>query len=296
MVMESNYSEIHKNDPSLIIFNRVAYTPVFILGLVLNFSALWCFKRTPQWTDTHIYMLNLLLTDFLLTLFLPFRIIETFRPMKLTGLCTFLICVHYTNMYASIFTITAISIHRYSAVRFPIWNKSSGASEARRKKIASGTCLFIWLFVIILCIIFSPNMHSDKLRTCYVRKDAEKMSYQFLLVLEILGYLLPIVTITTCSTQTIRTLLKSLKDIREHTEEEIIDKRKNVIAIITANMIVFIVCFTPIHAGYLVRYFSELNNTVRYFYEVSEWLATTNCCLDSVGYYFLLKKVFRDKR
>lgn len=289
-------NEIHRNYTSLIIFNQVAYTPVFIVGLVLNFSALWCFKRTPQWTDTHIYMLNLLLADFLLTLFLPFRIIETFRPMEPSGLCTFLICVHYTNMYSSIFTITAISIHRYLAVRFPIRNKSSGASEARRKKIASGTCLFIWLFVIVLCLIFSSNMHSDKLKTCYERKDDVKMSYQFLLVLEILGYLLPIVTITTCSTQTIRTLLKSLKDIRQHTEEEIINKRKNIIAIITANMVVFIVCFTPIHAGYLVRNFSKTSKTIRYFYDVSEWLATTNCCLDFVGYYFLLKNVFRAQR
>ncbi|KAK3534106.1 hypothetical protein QTP86_002213 [Hemibagrus guttatus] len=62
-----------------------------------------------------------------------------------------------------------------------------------------------------------------------------------------------LVTITTCSTQTIMTLLKSLKNIRQHREEDIIDKRKNVIAIITANMIVFIVCFTPIHAAYLIN-------------------------------------------
>lgn len=284
-------------EAGLIIFQRVAYTPVFILGLILNVSVLWRFKCTPKWTDTHIYMLNLLLADLLLTLFLPFRIFETYCPMKPTRFCTFLICVHYSNMYASIFTVTVISIHRYVTVRFPVQLKTSVASEARRKKITSAICAFIWLVVITICITFSQNMHPDKLKTCYERNGYYKMSLTFLLVLEILGYLLPIVTIITCSTQAVWAVLKSLKDIRQYTDEEIIDKRKRIVAIVTANMIVFIVCFTPIHAGYLLRYiFEETDRFVHIFYDVSEWLATTNCCLDSVGYYFLLKNFFRCKR
>ncbi|XP_026781501.3 G-protein coupled receptor 55 [Pangasianodon hypophthalmus] len=284
-------------EPGLSIFQRVAYTLVFILGLILNTSALWCFTRTRQWTDIHIYMLNLLLADLLLTLFLPFRIFETYCPMSPTQFCTFLICVHYTNMYASVFTITAISIHRYIAVKFPMQNKTSGMSKGRRRKITSGTCAFIWLLVITLCITFRKNMYPEKLKTCYERKGDIRMRLEFLLVLEILGYLVPIVTITTCSIQAIWTVLKSIKDIQQHTEEETIDKRKSIMAIITANMIVFIVCFTPIHAGYLLRYIYDDNcRFVHIFYDVSEWLATTNCCLDSIGYYFLLKKVFRDKK
>ncbi|KAF5897306.1 G-protein coupled receptor 55-like, partial [Clarias magur] len=125
------------SDVAHLTFQRVAYTPVFILGLVLNASALWCFTRIPQWTDTHIYMLNLLLADLLLTLFLPIRIFDSYCPITPRTFCTFLICVHYSNMYVSIFTITAISIHRYVAVMFPMQNQTSRASEARRKKIAS---------------------------------------------------------------------------------------------------------------------------------------------------------------
>lgn len=281
----------------LIIFQRVAYTPVLILGLTLNASALWHFWRTPKWTDTHIYMLNLLLADLLLTLFLPFRILETYCPMKLTRFCTFLICVHYSNMYVSIFTITAIVIHRYVAVRFPMQNRTSGTSAARRKKIVSGICAFIWLVVIILSISFSKNMDPDKLKTCYERKDNNRITLDFLLVLEILGYLLPVVIITTCSTQAILIVLKSLKDIGQHTDKQTIDKRKSIVSIVTANMIVFIVCFTPIHVGYLLRYiYEDDTGFIHVYYDVSEWLATTNCCLDSVGYYFLLKKVFRDKK
>ncbi|KAI5092831.1 G-protein coupled receptor 35-like [Silurus meridionalis] len=284
-------------EAGLLIFQRVAYTPVFILGLILNTLVLWRFTRIPKWTETHIFMLNLLLADLLLTLFLPFRIYETYCPMERTHFCTFLISVHYVNMYVSIFTITAISIHRYIAVRFSMHSKSgTGASEDRRKKITSGACAFIWVLVITINIIFRENMYPIVLKTCYERDGWRKMSLGFLLVLEIIGYLLPIVTITICSTQTIWTVLNSIKDIRQRTEEDISVKRKRAVAIITANMIVFIVCFTPIHVAYLLRYiFGEISRYTNIFYDIAEWLATTNCCLDSVGYYFLLKKVFRDK-
>ncbi|KAF4076545.1 hypothetical protein AMELA_G00216380 [Ameiurus melas] len=276
------------SDSGLILFQRVAYTTVFIFGIILNALAMWRFMRIPQWTDTHIYMLNLLLADLILTLFLPFRIFETHCPIKPMPFCTFLICVHYINMYASIFIITAISVHRNVAIRFPMQNKTSRASEVRRKRITSGICAFIWVIVITISTTFRKNMYPDRLATCYELKEPDKMSLSFLLVLEILGYLLPIVTITTCSAHVVWTVQKSLKNIRQHTEEEIIDKRKRVVAIITANMIVFIVCFTPIHVGYLLRRISVKKSHI--FYDVSEWLATTNCCLDSVGYYFLLKK------
>ncbi|KAI5615292.1 G-protein coupled receptor 35-like, partial [Silurus asotus] len=285
------------SEAGLVIFQRVAYTPVFIVGLILNTLVLWRFTRIPKWTETHIFMLNLLLADLLLTLFLPFRIYETYCPMERTHFCTFLISVHYINMYVSIFTITAISVHRYIAVRFPMHSKSgTGASEDRRKKITSGACAFIWVLVITINIIFRKNMYPEFLKTCYERKGWCKMSPGFLLVLEIIGYLLPIVTITICSTQTIWTVLNSIKDIRQRTEEDISVTRKRAVAIITANIIVFIVCFTPIHVAYLLRYiFGEKYRYTHIFYDISEWLATTNCCLDSVGYYFLLKKVFRDK-
>ncbi|KAF7692557.1 hypothetical protein HF521_010167 [Silurus meridionalis] len=149
----------HGSEAGLIIFQRVAYTPVFIVGLILNTLVLWRFTRIPKWTETHIFMLNLLLADLLLTLFLPFRIFETYCPIKPTRFCTFLISVHYINMYVSIFTITAISVHRYIAIRFPMHSKSgTGASEDRRKKITSGASKDITLlpcpakeFTLLLC-------------------------------------------------------------------------------------------------------------------------------------------------
>ncbi|XP_051984590.1 G-protein coupled receptor 55 [Xyrauchen texanus] len=108
------------------VFLRVVYPPVFIVSLVFNITALCIFCRIKHkhLTDMHIYMLNLLVADFLAIFFLPFRIFEAFCPLKTTGFCTFLLCTQYSNMYGSIFTITAISIHRFIAIRFPFLIKA----------------------------------------------------------------------------------------------------------------------------------------------------------------------------
>ncbi|KAF7668665.1 hypothetical protein LDENG_00297660 [Lucifuga dentata] len=99
----------------------VAYAPLFLLGFLINAAALWAFiARRHTWTDTHIYMLNLVIADSTLILFLPFRIYDAFFCLSKTALCTFLISSHYINMYASILTSMAISVNRYLAVSFPL--------------------------------------------------------------------------------------------------------------------------------------------------------------------------------
>ncbi|XP_072525234.1 G-protein coupled receptor 55-like [Salminus brasiliensis] len=286
----------NSSEAALILFQRVSYTLTFVVALPLNISALWLFYRIQHWTDTHIYMSNLMLADFLLIIFLPFHIFETFCPIKASELCTFLICVHYSNMYVSIFTIMVISAHRFVAIKFPFLIK---AVQARRKLIARIVCFLIWIIVMAICTYFQSNMHKDKLKKCYERKPELPLDLSFLLVLEIVGYLLPVAIITTCSTQAICTLVKSMESTLQHVEKKDVLERKRVVAIITANMSIFIICFSPIHLSYLLKYnFPGKSETLTFshvFYEVSEWIATTNCCLDAVGYYLLLKKVFRDK-
>uniref|UniRef100_A0A8C1SXE9 G-protein coupled receptor 55-like n=1 Tax=Cyprinus carpio TaxID=7962 RepID=A0A8C1SXE9_CYPCA len=277
----------HTNIPvALSYFERVVYPPVFIVGLFFNITALYIFCRLKRWTDTHIYMFNLLMADFLAIIFLPFRILEAFHPIELSELCTFLLCTQYSNMYSSIFTITAISIHRFIAVRFPFLTK---ALASKSKMIAISKCIFIWTIIVVICACHYEDLLTDKLQTCYDRKLTTKLNRTFFLLLEILGYLIPVLIVILCSTQTIYILIRSLKHVQGRDKVE----RKNIAAIITANMFTFIVCFTPVHIGLLLQYVLNVSSEdfVHVFLDVAEWIATTNCCLDSIGYYFLLKRV-----
>ncbi|XP_073704175.1 G-protein coupled receptor 55-like [Garra rufa] len=279
--------ERNHTDAVISLFERVAYTPVFIVGLTFNITALCIFCRLRRWTDTHIYMFNLLAADFLAIIFLPFKILDAFCKIDPSALCTVLLCTQYFNMYCSVFTITAISIHRFIAVRFPFLTK---ALVSKSKTIAISACFFIWTIIAVICIIYHEDLHKDKLRSCYDRKLREKLQKQFFLLLEILGYLIPVLIVIICSTQTIYILVRSFRHVQGRDRVE----RKNIAALITANMFTFILCFTPVHIGLLLQYLTTEDSGedfVHVFLDVSEWIAITNCCLDSIGYYFLLKKV-----
>uniref|UniRef100_A0AAY4D432 G-protein coupled receptors family 1 profile domain-containing protein n=1 Tax=Denticeps clupeoides TaxID=299321 RepID=A0AAY4D432_9TELE len=260
-----------------IVFQQVAYLPVFFLSVLLNAAALRVFfLHRAAWTDTHIYMMNLLVANCLLIIFLPFRVYDAFRPLPKSKLCTALLGLHYGNMYASILTIMCISVHRYIAVRFPI--KVHRLSNKRT--IALSVCAFIWLLDFTLTYVFYPNNLPEKMHTCYYRVH-HSLSLRLFLINIITGFLCPLLIVTFCSLHMIL-LLKS-----EGSDQK---PKRRFVGVIIANLTVFVVCFTPIHVMFTMQYFhKEWNGVLQEFREVSDWIATTNCCLDSIGYYFLLR-------
>ncbi|KAJ8346201.1 hypothetical protein SKAU_G00303940 [Synaphobranchus kaupii] len=124
------------------VFHKVAYIPVFALGLLLNSMALYMFilKRASR-TETDIYMMNLAVADFALILFLPFRIYDNFNRLNVWYFCRILICIHYLNMYASILTLTAISVHRFVLVKFPFNARAGGVPLHSNKTAPPAVCL-----------------------------------------------------------------------------------------------------------------------------------------------------------
>ncbi|XP_076149281.1 G-protein coupled receptor 35-like [Alosa pseudoharengus] len=279
-------------------FQRVVYIPVFLLGLLLNVSAVTVLLlKRRQWVDTQIYTLNLALADLALVLFLPVRVFDAYHPLEPSDFCSAMFSIHYINMYASIFTVTCISVHRYLSIRFPFWARE----RSTKKRIAVLVCTLIWVTLVVsTCIAFGPNNVPEKFSNCYSRLDEERDSLIYLLLLEILGYLLPLVTMTFCSIQTSCILRTS----GEHQSgEETSVQKKTFLRLIKANLIVFVVCYTPFHVAIcLVEYhkvniesWSSLESVIHKFREVAEWIATTNCCLDSFGYYFLLRQFLKDE-
>uniref|UniRef100_A0A8C7MXI0 G-protein coupled receptors family 1 profile domain-containing protein n=1 Tax=Oncorhynchus kisutch TaxID=8019 RepID=A0A8C7MXI0_ONCKI len=269
------------------LFQRVVYSPVFLLGLALNLSALRVFyRKRASFTDTHIYMLNLAVADCALITFLPFRIYHTFFSITSPGLCAVLVLINFTNMYASIFTVTAISVQRFIAIQFPFHSRRMGS----KKQVAVVVCVMIWVTIVVLCVIFREHNRSEHNLACFER-EFHLFPLGYILSLEILGYVVPLLTMLLCSCQTICTLL-AYKDMHSYK-----DNRKS-IRIISANLVVFFICYTPIHMAFFMKLYvaykvptdCQQYNLMHKFYHVSEWIATTNCCLDAIGYFFLVKE------
>lgn len=268
----------------------VGYSTLFLLGLGLNAAALYAFvTKRKSWKDTHVYMFNLNLADFAFILFLPFRVYDAIFCLPKTKLCTFLIFTHFINMYASILTSTAISVHRFLAIRFPLQAKS----WRKKKATAFAVCLVFWGLLLIVCAIFKNENYPVNLWTCYERCKNKPLRGEFILIVTILGFLTPLLIIVFCSSQIISILSK----VNDSSEEE----KKSILGIVTANMVVFIVCYTPIHIAFIVNLYQKVPSDWQSLFQklpahkfllVSEWIASTNCCFDSISYYFLLTKFY----
>lgn len=286
---KNNTNDSKRTDTSLQHFEAVGYSTLFLLGLGLNVAALYAFiAKRKSWKDTHVYMLNLNMADFALILYLPFRVYDAIFVLHKSELCTYLILVHYINMYVSILTTTAICVHRYLAIRFPLQAKS----WRKKKETAFAVCLLIWLLVISGSTIFWKQNSPGNLWTCFERrKDKPFKQYSWLLLITV-GYLTPLLIIVFCSSR----ILSILSKVNNRSEE-----KRRVIGIVRANMAVFILCYTPISIAFIVNANQNVppcwSQTMIYFpahiyLVISEWIASSNCCFDSISYYFLLSKFY----
>ena len=177
-------------------FQTFFIVPVFLAGLGLNLAALLVFYRQRSvWTDTHVYMLNLTLADTTLVVLLPFRLYDGIHHLQALPLCSVLVVLHYANMYGSIFTVTAISVQRFLAVRFPFYARRAGS-----KKRAACVCVVIWLVIAGVCLVFHEDNAPENLQTCFERNRPLPLDY--LMSLELLGYVVPLLTMLLCSSQT----------------------------------------------------------------------------------------------
>ncbi|XP_061096503.1 G-protein coupled receptor 55-like [Conger conger] len=271
----------------------VLSVPTFVLGLMGNVAVLAMFfcRRGQSWTYMMVYITNMALADCTNLVFLPFRMYfyRNELPLEMIDFCLVLISVYFVNMYVSIYTITAISVVRYLGIKYPF-----KAKEILSPWKALLVCAFIWVLLCSLSTCFhfvdTPGKNATHI-TCFQKNRETPLPIHFILALELLGYALPLITMSFCSVQVIRTLSKQTRASSQ------MDKKIQCIRIMAANWVVFVVCFTPIHFGFLFKYIVEshwkdncdLLNGAHNFLHFSFVIANMNCCLDAFSYYFATK-------
>ncbi|XP_073700912.1 G-protein coupled receptor 35.1 [Garra rufa] len=272
---------------------KVTSIPTFILGVIGNIYVLVMFCRRPRakWTYMNIYITNMAIADLALLTFLPFKIHYYTRPLAehLKALCNFVLLVYYVNMYVSIFTITAISVVRYVAIKYPL-----KAREIISRRNALIVCALIWLTVCSISpVYFVTDSNNDK-TMCFQRVKTA-LSLNFILLLIIVGFLLPFLIMLFCSVRVVCALRKQL-DVGTRSE------KLQCMFVIVANFVVFVICFLPVHLGYFVKYIVQneyadaedddgcyYKQLAHNFLHVALYVSNMNCGLDCFSYYFATK-------
>ncbi|XP_074860543.1 G-protein coupled receptor 35-like [Carettochelys insculpta] len=272
------------NQSYLNLFQLTVYIPVFFLGVIFNVIAFWVFcHKLKKWTETRVYMINLVIADCFLLFTLPFIIYFHNTSYPTNKLCYVIQTIYFTNMPVSIYIITLIAVDRFVAIKYPLKAKSF-----RSPLKAAVICGFLWITIIIYASL-NPRF-SEKEKVCFRKRSAEPLTTSLLST--IWGFFIPLVILSFCSIQVIW-CLKKKKDTSSHEETSI----RKALWIVSMNLCVFITCFLPFNLGLLIRYAVDVvgaacsvRQNASSFIRVAACIANSNCCLDALCYYFVAKE------
>nr|XP_014353756.1 PREDICTED: lysophosphatidic acid receptor 6-like [Latimeria chalumnae] len=228
---------------SVQLFQFILYIPTFVLGLVFNTLALWLLLcKIRKWSETTTYMTNLIIFNSFLLFSLPFKILG-YKVARWTfgwSFCVFLESLYFVNMYGSILITACITVDRYIAIIHPFL-----ANSIRSPKIALILCFLIWL------VVWGGTSHiyqfheGNNHQNCFHGFSEKMWRNAGLIVLLEVSFLSTAIIMVFCSAW----IIIALGNRPELGTEG--SKMSKSIAIVLANLVVFLTCFMPYHVGYI---------------------------------------------
>ncbi|XP_012689781.1 probable G-protein coupled receptor 174 [Clupea harengus] len=275
----------------------IIYSIILVPGLIGNVLALWVFHVYVKETKKAvIFMINLAVADLLQVLSLPLRIyyyLNNSWPFG-RGLCMFCFYLKYVNMYASIFFLVCISVRRCMMVLNPL------SYTTCRRRLDRSLCAAGWLFVCLCCLPFPLLRGGGSDSKCFAELPVSPVPTWAGLVLmvgaELLGFLLPFGVVGTCTWLA----AGSLRDRHPRVPQDGGEKRRALRMVLSCAG-VFLLCFLPYHVTFPLHWAAksrwrsscQFRATVLRCHPVTLCLASLNCCLDPLMYYFTTEEFRR---
>lgn len=275
----------------------VVFSLVFLVGLLFNMMAVYIFGCTLKMrNETTTYMINLVVSDSLFVLSLPFRIVYFIKRDWLFGsiLCKISVALFYTNMYGSILFLTCISVDRFLAIVYPFQSQT-----IRTRKNAKLACCVVWVMVLsgsiptgFLLDTTSPKNTNSSVQYCfenYSKKQWKSELSKVVVFIETVGFIIPLMLNVFCSVMVLRTL----KNPQSLNRGGNLNKAK-ILRMIVVHLLIFCFCFIPYNVNLMFYSMVRSNvlkgctaeHVVRTIYPIALCIAVTNCCFDPVIYYF----------
>ncbi|NXE47322.1 GPR35 protein, partial [Casuarius casuarius] len=268
----------------VLLFQLIIYIPVLTFGVLLNAIALWVFCcKLKSWTETRVYIMNLMVADCFLLFALPFLIYFHQRQHPTGKLCFTIQCIYFTNMPMSILIITMIAIDRYIAIKFPL-----KAKTLRSPLKSASICGLLWI-TLFTYAYFHPEFEEGQEQFCFQKRTVQP-KYSTLLSISF-GYFIPLGIVIFCSVEVIKCLKKKMSTSPHETK--LIQKALHIVSV---NLCVFIICFLPLYTVVLLGFAVDVAGAcslipnVRVSTHIFACLANANCCLDAFCYYFAAKE------
>lgn len=259
----------------------VAFGSVTALGLPLNVVSLWILLRRHSIdSPSAVYMVNLAISDLLLVISLPLRVyFYATGAWPLNGMaCIWIMMLFHNNIRSSSIFITLICMDRLLAVVYPLRSRHLRTSSKAWK--AAG---LVWLCVIIV------NIPESVLLSRFLDSYGKSACFEFeYLPTSPLNYLQPVLVLTMLAVNLVCTSMVSWTLCRHLSPSVMINNKVNVMLIFIMNVVMFTLFFLPVSL-------MTLSESWKPFSTPLLCLASVNCCLDPVLYYFSFDGFWRKK-
>ncbi|NXN95909.1 GALR2 protein, partial [Rhinopomastus cyanomelas] len=274
----------------------IIFSLIFLLGTVGNGLVLAVLLQNGQvkYNTTNLFILNLAMADLCFIICcVPFQATIYTLEGWLFGAfaCKAVHFLIYLTMYASSFTLAAVSVDRYLAIRYPL--KSRDLRTSRNAGVAIAT---IWALSLLFAgpyLSYYQIVHYHGVPVCIPIWDNQHRKVLDILTF-VFGYLLPVTVVSLAYARTIKFLWTSV-DPMERISESRKAKRK-VTKMIVAVAVLFCLCWLPHHLVILCFWFGHFPfNRATYACRLaSHCLSYANSCLNPIVY-ALISKHFRKR-
>ncbi|XP_030004230.1 P2Y purinoceptor 14-like [Sphaeramia orbicularis] len=282
------------------IFFIVSYSLVFLVGLLLNGFILWFYFCQSQRSSSTImvYLKNLVAADFLLSLCLPFSIVNLTTTSNLTIRlvhCKFGIAIFYLNMYASILFMAHIAYNRYLKIIHPF--KTHFLQTVRAAHIIS---IVTWVFLLTVLSIYVCASFITQKNLTSIPYSCEELHNKNVIVLHrvihssiLVAFLSVLIFMLYVYCHTSHEVsLAQQSQLTSSSPDKLAKSRRNMMVLI----IVFCICFIPFHLVHVPYIFLECSQGTVLFLleELTRVFSVLNICLDPFTY-FIFSKDLREQ-
>ncbi|XP_067103916.1 proteinase-activated receptor 4 [Osmerus mordax] len=278
--------------PTLVLYVPILYLIAFTIGLPANLLALWVLLFHTKKLPSTTLLINLTVSDLLLLLVLPFRVVYHFQGNNWAfgePFCRVVTALFYGNMYGSVLCLALVASDRYVALVHPF-----GAKMLRSRRISACMSVAVWVVALAAMLPLLMSQQSYKLddpniTTCHdALPEYEQDNYflPYFATLFSVCFLLPLLLILFCYGAVIRTLLAGGQ------------RYTHAVKVTVLVLVVFVVCLLPSNILLLLHYSDsyliEDEEDLYVPYMVSLAISTFNSCIDPFIFYYVSED-FREK-
>ncbi|XP_067896762.1 probable G-protein coupled receptor 34b [Heterodontus francisci] len=283
----------------LMVLLPIAYSFIFLTGLISNISALCIFFFIQNKKNSiHVYLINMAIADLLSIFCLPFRIAHhaNHNQWMLGKLfCSIIGNVFYMSMYISITLLGLISVDRYLKITRPLQHY-----KLRKATQSTMICGIIWSVSILIAIPMllkteTADNSNDNFKCFQYREREHFKAYINLFI--VINFWIVFFFLIHSYGKIAKKLSKLSREKPGFSNNKILSRVATKTFIV---LFIFTICFVPYHISRFFYIASQLQQTSCYWKnvvnktnEISLLLSAFNSCLDPIMYFLLSTTVRR---